>query len=153
MTDFGTISTETWKVRLPADWSERANATKHTVYFESTDGSMGAYFSTWYFDDDPRSTDEILRSFHRVEVETLHTMKGRAWQSVDAWSSVAADMGMIGADFLDRQNHYRIAHHVIARMPWVVRAAFHHYDCTDYEESKRFFQLIIESLQIHHEDI
>ncbi len=95
---------------------------------------------------------EILRSFHRVEAEALHAMKDRAWQSIDAWSSDTAGLGVLGTDFLDRQNHYRIACHIIARMPWVVRSAFHHYDCTDYEESKRFFQPIIESLHIHHEE-
>jgi hypothetical protein len=152
MEDYTTISTETWKVRLPTNWSELGSATKHAVYFESADGTMGAYFSTWCFNDDPRSMGEILRSFHLVEVETLHEMKDRRWLSIDEWSSDTPELSVLRADFLDRQNHYRIACHLIASMPWVVRSAFHHYDCTDYEKSKQFFEPLIESLQIHHEE-
>lgn len=152
MTDFDTISTETWKIRLPNDWSERECSAEHTVYFESADHTKGAYFSTWCFRDDPRSAREILESFRRAELRTLHQMKDSVWRSVDEWSSENPELSVLGADFLDKQAHYRIACHLITRLPWLVRSTFHDYDCTDYDSSKQFFEPIIESLQIHNED-
>ena len=152
MQSFDTISTETWKIFLPSDWQQRECSAQHTAYYESADGTMGAYFSTWCFRDDPRSVREILESFRRVEVRTLHEMADSAWESVGEWSSDSPELSVLGADFLDRPKHYRIACHLIARLPWLVRSTFHHYDCTDHDSSKRFFQPIIESLQIHNED-
>jgi hypothetical protein len=113
---------------------------------------MGAYFSTWCFNDDPRPMREILESFHRLEAQALHEMEDSAWQSTGEWSSESAELSVLGGDFLDRPKCYRIVCHLIASMPWVVRSAFHHYDCTNYQRSKRFFQPIIESLQIHTEE-
>src|SRR5207249_11968076 len=109
MTEYDTISTETWRVHLPSDWSERECSAEHTAYFESADGAKGAYFSTWCFRDDTRSVREILESFRRIELRTLHEMKDSAWQSVDEWSSDNPQLSVLGADFLDQQAHYRIA--------------------------------------------
>ncbi len=152
MTEFDTISTETWEIRLPSDCSERECSAEHTVYFESEDHTKGAYFSTWCFRDDPRSAREILESFRRVELRTLHQMKDSTWRSVDEWSSESPELSVLGEDFLDQQAHYRIVCHLNSRLPWLVRSTFHDYGCTDYEGSKQFFQPIIESLQIHNED-
>jgi len=152
VTGYDTISTETWRISLPRDWSEHKPSAEHTAYFESADGTKGAYLSTWSFSDDPRSVREILESFRSVELRTLHEMKGSAWQSVDEWSSDTPQTSVLGADFLDRQAHYRIACHLISRRPWLVRSTFHDYDCTAYEISKRFFQPIIDSLHIHNDD-
>jgi hypothetical protein len=152
MPGYDTISTETWKIRLPSDWSQRESSVEHYAYFESEDSTMGAYFSTWCFRDDPRSAREILESFHRVEVRSLDGMEDSAWESVGEWSSDNPELSVLGADFLDRHKHYRIVCHLIARLPWLVRSTFHHYDCTDHDSSKRFFQPIIDSLEIHNED-
>ena len=151
MTDFDTINTETWKIRLPTDWSERECSAQHTAYFESADGTKGAYFSSWCFRDDPRSAREILESFRCVEVRTLHEMEDHAWEPVDEFSSDEPELSELGADFLDRQARNRIVCHLIARLPWLVRSTFHDYDCADHDCSKRFFHPIIESLEIHNE--
>ncbi len=148
MINYDTISTETWKIQLPKDWSQRECSAQHTVYFESADQTKGAYFSTWGFENDVRSAREIMESFRRVEVRSLHEMPDRVWQKVGEWSSES----VLGEDFLSHETHYRIACHLVCRLPWLVRSAFHDYDCQDYESSKRFFQPIIESLQIHDAD-
>jgi hypothetical protein len=149
ITEYNTISTEVWQIDLPGDWSERECSAEHTVYFESADGTKGAYFSTWCFRDDPRSARQILESFRSAELRTLSEMEDSRWESVGEWSSDTSESTVLGEDFLDRRAHYRIACQLIARLPWLVRSTFHDYDCTDYDESKQFFHPIIESMQIH----
>jgi len=151
MSDFDTISTETWRVHIPSDWSERECSTRGSIYFESADGSKGAYFSTWRFEDDPRSAIEILESFRRVEVRSFTEMEGRTWQPVDEWTTANPELTVLGVDYLDREHNYRIACKLLAGLPWVVRSSFHDYDCSDYDSSKQFFRPIIESVTIHHE--
>jgi hypothetical protein len=150
MTDHVIISSETWKIRLPGDWQER-ECSSNQNYFESADGTKGVYLSTWTFPNDPRPIREIFESFRSVELRTLHAMKGSTWESVDNWNSCNPNLSMLGEDFLDRQKCYRIIRQLIAQLPWLVRATFHDYDCSDYNASKQFFQPIIESLQIHNE--
>ncbi len=149
MTDFYTISTEIWKVRLPSDWAERESSVQDAPYFESADGTKGAYFSAWCIEDDSRSAREILELNQRVEVGALHEMKDSAWQPMDVWSSETPELSVLGADFLDRHACYRIVSHQIACLPWLVHSAFHDYDCAYFDNSKRFFLPIIDSLQIH----
>src|SRR5439155_8444013 len=151
MTGYDTISTETWKVRLPIDWTERESSTEESVYFEFSDTTKGAYFSTWRFDDDPRSAREILESFRRVELRSFDEKEGRTWQRVDEWSADTPTGMTLGVDCLDREHSYRIVCHLIIRLPWLVRSSFHDYDCADYDMSKGFFRPIIQSLEIHHE--
>ena len=105
MTSYDTISTETWKVRLPADWTKRESPTDGSVYFESSDESKGAYFTTWRFDDDPRSPKEILESFRRVELRSFDEMEGRTWQRVDEWDA-DTPLLTLGVDCLDREHSY-----------------------------------------------
>lgn len=105
MTDFDTISTETWRVCLPSDWSERDCSRPGSIYFESADGSKGAYVSTWRFDDDPRSAIEILESFRRVEVSSLAKMEDRTWQPVEEQATTEADLTILRIDYLDHEDN------------------------------------------------
>ena len=150
MSDFDTISTETWRVLLPSDWAQRECSSEDSIYFEAANGIKGAYFSTWRFDEDPRSPIEILKAIWRVEVDSFAKMKNRKWQSVDEWSSEDANACILGVDYFDRQHSYRIACKLLANLPWVVRTSFHDYDCSDYAASKEFFRPIIDSVSIHH---
>ena len=107
MKNFDTISTETWKVCLPTDWREQKKSDMvGSVYFESSDASKGAYFSTWRFDDDPRSPTEILQSFRCVELRSLDEMEGRIWQRVDEWSSEAPSL-TLGVDCFEWKETFR----------------------------------------------
>jgi hypothetical protein len=151
MTSYNTISTETWKVRLPEDWTKRESSIDGSVYFESSDESKGAYFTIWRIADDTRSQKEILESFRRVELRSFDEMEGRTWERVDEWT---ADIPLLtlGVDCLDREHSYRLVCQLIIRLPWLVRSSFHDYYCEDYDVSKEYFRPIIESLEIHHED-
>jgi len=149
MTDYNTISTEVWAIDLPTDWLQRDCSAEQSVYFESGDQTKGAYFSTWCIREDARSAREILESFRRIDVTNLQNMQNSAWETVGDWTSDNPQLSVVGTDFLDRRANYRIACHLIARLPWVVRSTFHDYDCIDYQASKQFFRPVIESLQIH----
>lgn len=149
MAEYDTISTETWKIHLPSNWSEQQSGAENTLCLESADHTKGAYLSTWCFSDDPRSAKEILESFRSVELRSFQAMKDKSWESVSESSSDLQDATALAIDLLDRQAHYRIVCYLLCRLPWVVRASFHDYDCADYEVSRQFFQPIIESLQIH----
>ena len=148
MSDDQTISTEIWKVRLPADWNEGESSSKGSVYFESSDGTKGAYFSSWRLREDQRSEQEALESFRMVDLRNLDRMEGYIWERVNEWSADSPSKAS-AVDCLDREHSYRIVCLVIVRFPWLVRSSFHDYDCADYEASKAFFQPIIESLEIH----
>jgi hypothetical protein len=151
MTDYDTISTETWTIHLPKDWNESKQPNSQGFYFESADGSKGAYLSTWCFHDDPRSAQELLEHFQEVEVRSLHEMEGYAWKEITKWCSETAELSVLGADFFDQKAHYRIVTHLLVRLPWLVRASFHDYLCTNHANSRKFFQPIIDSLEIHDE--
>ena len=152
MTSSQTVSTETWRVLLPGDWKQPPSPSRENVYFESADGSKGAYFSTWRFDDDPRNAAEILDSIHRIEISSFYTMEDRSWVRMDDWASNWRHVAISGVDYFDPQHRYRITCQLLGSLPWVVRASFHDYDCVDYERSRSYFKPIIGSLQIHHED-
>ena len=152
MSTYDTISTETWRIQLPSDWTKREGSAQDSVYFESADKTKGAYFSTWRFDDDPRSAREILESFRRVEQRSLDEMDGHTWQRVDECSSDLPALSVLGVDCLAHAQHYRIVCHLLASLPWLVRSSFHDYDCTDYLASQKFFRPIIQSLEIHNEN-
>src|SRR5688572_30330655 len=109
MSDFDIISTETWRVRIPSDWSERECSSDGSIYFESADGSKGAYFSTWRFEDDPRSAIDILESFRRVEVSSFAKMENRTWQAVDEWTTTKSELTVLGVDYIDPEHNYRVA--------------------------------------------
>lgn len=152
MTGYETISTETWIVHLPNGWRQRPAPVQHSAYFESADRKKSACFTTWCFQDEPLTAQELVESFMRVETNSLRAMKGRTWQILDEWRAPEGQSGLVGADFFDLTARDRAVCCILARLPWVVRAAFHDHDCCDYEASRHFFRPIIESLDIHHEE-
>jgi hypothetical protein len=76
-------------------------------------------------------------------------MEGCTWKVIDEWTSEEPPVMTFCADCLDQERCYRIVCYLIGSPPWLVRASFHDYDCSDYEASKRFFEPIIQSIQIH----
>jgi hypothetical protein len=149
MPKYEMISTDTWKVRIPTDWSEQSSSAEGVFYLESEDHTKGGYFSTLCFLDDSRSAREILVAIHHVELRSLHEMKDKHWEIICEWNNDRANESVLGMDVLDRTTSYRIVCQLICHPPWVVRMALHDYDCTDYQASKQYFQPLIDSLEIH----
>ena len=46
MTHFDRITTETWTVAFPSDWTDQAQE-DGTLYFESPEGDKGFYVALW----------------------------------------------------------------------------------------------------------
>jgi hypothetical protein len=147
--EYSTISSESWRICIPPNWTEKKSSTGGPNYFEDPDGSKGVYIATWRVPDKGQTILEELESFRRVEMKSFDEMEGRKWKIVDQWASERPPIGFAGIDCLDREHDYRIVCQLIGSLPWVVRASFHDYDCKDYEASMRFFQPIIDSLELH----
>ena len=149
MSDFHIISTETWRVRLPADWQEKKSSAEDSHYFESEDGSKGAYFATWLLSEKGNTAQGELETFRRHELKSLEKMKDRKWAVRDQWTAESAQVATTGLDCYDSEHSYRIICVLHGQLPWIVRASFHDYNCADYQESKLYFQPLIDSLEIH----
>lgn len=145
------ISTETWKISLPNDWSELPASSEEMVYFEAPDKTKGVYLSTWNIDNSKRSLNEELQHFLDVELRSFNTMKGYSWKVLDEWTSTELAVMISCANCLDAEHNYRIVCYLMGSLPWLVQASFHDYDCVDYNASVNFFEPIIASLHIHSE--
>jgi len=148
---FETLSTETWQIRLPSDWAEKEPRSDGQLYLEAADGTKGIYLATWNLGANPKSAKEELETFRRIELRSLHAMKGRTWRVMDEWRSERPPFSALGFDALDEPRSYRIVCQLLCDLPLIVRASFNDYDCGDYDASRHFFRSIIESLLIHHE--
>jgi len=56
-------------------------------------------------------------------------------------------------DAYEKQKLYRIACKVMASLPWVVRTSLHDYNCEDWSKSRARFQIIIDSIEMHRDEI
>lgn len=148
---FATLSTGTWRIRLPSDWAEKEQRSDGQIYLEATDGTKGVYLATWNLGSNPKSVNEELETFRRIELRSLHAMEGRSWRVIDEWKSDGPPFAVLGLDALDEPRSYRIICQLLCDLPLIVRASFHDYDCSDYDASRHFFRPIIDSLLIHHE--
>ena len=142
---------DSWTIALPEGWKAPETLENGTVYLDSFDESKGIYVTTWMLapEDLPSSPAAAAESFKDQDVEALQQMEGYVWELVDKRVE-APDTGVavVIADHLAEASEYRIATKVIARLPLVVRAAFHDYNCTDYAASREFFAPLIQSLHL-----
>ncbi len=147
MTDFDTISTDTWTIALPSDWEDKGEDDGSTHYFESADGSKGVYLNTWFVDEtDDETPTELAEMFRAVDMETLEEMEDCSWRIMSDETQELPGATISVTDALAEASTYRIVGKILVRPPVVVRAAFHDYECTQYEESLAFFAPIIQSL-------
>jgi hypothetical protein len=142
------VRTPTWELLLPQDWQEQVPAEGAETYFESRDGTKGVYIATWNFPaSEGNDSRSVAQAFRSAEVSSLKRMEGYSWEFLLDEFVVLETMFVTFCDALAKQQEYRIASKVIADVPVVVRAAFHDYECKDFEVSQRFFSPIIHSLR------
>jgi hypothetical protein len=147
MLDHHIIGTDQWQILLPGDWAHTPRETggPASFYFESEDGTKGAYLSI--FD---RTSPDIpaltaLAEWRDHEIANLHAMPDHQWEILEEWAHDEDGTAIAGTDCLARAQSYRILCLRMTRYPWLVRASLHDYACTDYEASKRYFQPIMDS--------
>ena len=143
------FSTETWRICLPEDWEQTPCSTDGVTYFESGDKTKGLYLSTWNMAHSEKSILADASHFIEVSVASLHRMPGREWKLVQQSQICDEASVTITADSFDAPRGYRVLNCMIGISPWLVRASFHDYDCSSYEESVEYFEPIIRSLGIH----
>lgn len=147
-----TVSTDEWRIEFPSDWQHKSSR-QGSDYFETTDGTKGAYISTWLRKEPEEPGLQALLSFRVEQLNGLREqMPARAWEIVDQWEFDEAGVALAGDDCLDRANNYRILCIVMTQFPWTVRVSLHDYDCSDYPSSLAYFQPIIDSLDVNADD-
>ena len=147
MSSVTTLTSQRWRIRLPEDWVQGDDNGGGTIYFVSGDKAKGFYIGTWTFENDPRTADELIAHFRRVELSTLNEMEDSNWKVVSTTRSEVMGSIVSVMDCLDESNTYRIVGKILANPPHIVRANFHDYSCTDVDESDDYFAPIIDSLE------
>lgn len=139
---------ESWEIRLPADWVEKGDTGSGELYFESADGTKGVYIATWFVPKQGEVTAaDVAQTFRKAEHAWLLNMRGYAWEVLADESMPAGDGTISLTDSWAREQSYRIASKLLANIPIVVRGAFHDYLCDDFEASQAYFAPMIESLR------
>jgi hypothetical protein len=150
-----TVRGDSWTIVLPDGWKAPETLENGTVYIDSVDESKGIFVTAWMLapEDAPTSPADAAESFKSKDVQALQQMDGYVWRLVGEGVDVPdTGVAVVFADHLADANEYRIATKVIARPPLVVRAAFHDYNCDDYEASRGYFAPLIESLTLANAD-
>jgi len=155
MTSYNTITTETWRVCLPEEWVEKESSAEGSHYFESPDGEQGFYISCWQFDPEKYefSNSKAAEHVRKIERKSFLEMEGNDWKIMMEKTIQGVDFESSVVDAYEEQKLYRIACKVIASLPWVVRSSFHDYYCQNWAKSCERFQTIIDSIEIHRDEI
>jgi hypothetical protein len=150
MTDgLNIISTDFWRVLLPADWKQEEQAAKTQIYFRAKDETKGAYFLAWRIEEG--TAQSVVEKRSRADFEGLRRMENGEWRILEQWKNDDLLRFTVRIDCLNEQARYRIVSQTMASGPWAIRATFHDYDCTDYLESKEWFDPLIRSFEFNHE--
>ena len=146
--DVDIIRTGTWQVTLPADWVDLEDSEAGGMHFESGDGTKALQVATWKIARlDVRSSQEVGEAFRKTNLLSLHRMEGYVWEVIADQSVEAGDVSVALTDTLAREQNYRIVGKTLTCVPTIVRATFHDYLCEDYEQSRLYFEPIIDSLR------
>ena len=148
MDTFVTLSTEIWRVSLPGDWTQANAGGQAQAYFESADGTRGAYFSSLRRPEGQAPVDEVT-AISAVEVRGLHSMPGQMWVVIDRQCCTAPESCRLVTDAWDRASGYRIVSQLVAAGPWIARMSLHDYRCPDYLRSKQSTLAILDSFQLN----
>ena len=151
MADTTLVRGDSWTIALPEGWKAPEALDNGTVYIDSVDESKGIYLTAWTLgpQDAPASPAAAAESFKDKDVEALHQMEGYTWRLVEERvEEPETGVAVVIADHLADANEFRIVTKVIARLPLVVRAAFHDYACDDHAASREYFAPLVESLNL-----
>jgi hypothetical protein len=141
-----TIETDTWTLAVPEDWRQQEPQGAE-LYLESEDGTKGLYISAWDLSGDIKTQSDALRSFLEAEENGFNKMPDSHWRVMER-AVTAGRVASAILDCYDKNKLYRIACKTLVQIPVAVRASFHDYDCNEYEDSKFYFEPIIESLEL-----
>ena len=143
---------DSWTIELPEGWKAPETLDNGTVYIDAIDESKGIYLTTWQLspeDAASQSPAAAAESFKDKDVQSLQQMEGYTWRLVEERADEPeTGLAVVIADHLADANEFRIVTKVIARLPLVVRAAFHDYSCGDHAASREYFAPLVQSLSL-----
>ena len=143
---------DSWTIALPEGWKAPETLENGTVFIDSVDESKGIYVTTWELSAEEaasKSSAAAAESFKDKDVEALDQMEGYTWRLVDERvEAPETGVAVVIADHLADANEFRIVTKVLARLPLVVRAAFHDYNCDDHAVSRDYFAPLVQSLNL-----
>ena len=146
---FETISTEAWRISLPADWKAAETTSHGGFYVQSHDETKGIYVTTWNISTLEGNSTEKVRLFLAADLRGLRAMEGKKWNILEELFYEQGGCVTAGFDACDLGSSYRILSKIMAKDEWLVRSSFHDYDCTDYARSRNLLAPIANSLEIH----
>ena len=146
MTHFDRITTETWTVAFPSDWTDKAQE-DGTLYFESPEGDKGFYVALWNISEaETRTPIELVESFQKTELSSFFP-EDEDWQILQ--KRVLDQNPALGYwEGFSEERNYRISGKQLAAGHLVLRATFHDYDCTNAQVSAELFAPIVDSLEL-----
>lgn len=149
MSETHVVRTDSWSLALPEGWREPETLENGTVYLDSVDQSKGIYITVWTLQPGDSATPDVAaESFKSKDVQALEDMDGYQWRCIEERADRGGDTVVLFVDHLAAAHEYRIATRILARLPVVLRAAFHDYLCDDYAASRDYFAPIIASLSL-----
>jgi hypothetical protein len=148
----GLVRGDSWTITLPDGWKAPETLENGTVFIDSVDESKGIYVTTWELSAEEaasKSPAAAAESFKDKDVESLEQIEGYTRRLVDERvEAPETGVAVVIADHLADANEFRIVTKVIARLPLVVRAAFHDYSCNDHAASRDYFAPLVQSLDL-----
>jgi|CXWL01.1.fsa_nt_gi hypothetical protein len=149
MPNYNIVSTDTWSLSVPIDWTEKVQDESVAVYFESADGTKALYLSTWRpRSDTPSSPNAVAESIQATSLRALRDMDGYSWKTMYSNSTHSEGTVILTCDSFDQGNSYHICETILSSPAIVVRLTCHNYACDDYEVSRKYFAPMIDSLCI-----
>lgn len=147
MADFDRITTDSWTVAFPSDWTERADE-DGTLYFESPAGDRGFYLSLWNMsDEETRSPRELVDTFQATEISSFFPAE-EDWIVICRTAEGDRDAAAGYWEGFNANRQYWIGGKQLAAGKFVLRATFHDYASSGSEQSSDFFSVIVGSLEL-----
>ena len=147
--DTQTITTPTWRITLPADWSDQKDQDSG-MHFASADGSCALYIATWTMaPGSARPAADLTEDFVAYDLGQLAAMEGHDWRTLEKTVECGDGRCIAIIDSHDQAQQYRIVSKILARDGQVVRATFHDYECIELAESQELFAPLVASLDFN----
>lgn len=142
------ITTPTWTIALPPDWTELKDQDSG-MHFESADGSRALYIATWTMaPGNARPARALADDFVAHDLAQLAAMEDHAWDTLEQRIEDSGEACLALIDSYEQNEHYRIISRILARSGQVVRATFHDYECEDLAQSGAVFAPMVASLRL-----
>jgi hypothetical protein len=144
------IESHHWMIQLPKGWRQHnASSPSPNLYFESVDGTKGAYILVIQLDQsDTRTTQQHLALVREISQSTLRNMERYHWVVLRDEIKQDNDPAEVLLDNLDKENHYRITERTLIGTQFIGRLTVHDYFCADLSQSDKVIAPLLSSFKL-----